>query len=156
MCMWADGFNIFCSVADPWCLSRIRLFSIPDPNCLHPGSASKMLTFSPSRIQGSKRHRIPDPDPQLWFFGCLFVEKKIWYKAAVCVYKITVKKQNSFLNPPSESFLRLLDTLFGLKVCTKAACDPKNCLESRLTWGWHVHLGGFFLHPNKGWTLTPL
>jgi hypothetical protein len=29
------------SVADPGCLSRIRLFSIPDPNCLHPGSASK-------------------------------------------------------------------------------------------------------------------
>ncbi len=26
------------SVADPGCLSRIRLFSIPDPNCLHPGS----------------------------------------------------------------------------------------------------------------------
>ncbi len=81
--------------------SRIRLFSIPDPNCLHPGSrvlikefkyfnpkkskkwflSSKkycmiwvvhpgsrirMLTFSHpgSRIQGSKRH--PIPDPQHW------------------------------------------------------------------------------------------
>jgi hypothetical protein len=31
------------SVADPGCLSRIRLFSIPDPNCLHPGSSSKNL-----------------------------------------------------------------------------------------------------------------
>ncbi len=37
------------SVPDPWCLSRI-----PDPD------------FSGSRIQGSKRHRIPDPDPQHW------------------------------------------------------------------------------------------
>jgi hypothetical protein len=26
------------SVADPGCLSWIRLFSIPEPNCLHPGS----------------------------------------------------------------------------------------------------------------------
>jgi hypothetical protein len=26
------------SVSDPGCLSRIQLFSIPDPNCLHPGS----------------------------------------------------------------------------------------------------------------------
>ncbi len=65
---------------------------IPDPNCLHPGSRIRikefkyfnpkkwflssrkydpgcssrirMLTFYPSRIQGSKRHRIPDLDPQ--------------------------------------------------------------------------------------------
>ncbi len=28
---------------------------------VHPGS---ILTFYPSRIQGSIRHRIPDPDPQ--------------------------------------------------------------------------------------------
>ncbi len=36
---------------------------IPDPGsgCWH------LLTFYPSRIQGSKRHRIPDPDPQHWF-----------------------------------------------------------------------------------------
>ena len=65
--------------------SRIRIFSIPDP-----GSASKNLGiltqklvskhseicfelfipdpdpdfFYPSRIPGSKGHRIPDPDPQ--------------------------------------------------------------------------------------------
>ncbi len=31
---------------------------------VHPGSRIRMLTFYPSRIQGSKRHRIPDPDPQ--------------------------------------------------------------------------------------------
>jgi hypothetical protein len=30
--------SVLDSVADPGCLSRIRLFSIPDPNCLHPGS----------------------------------------------------------------------------------------------------------------------
>jgi hypothetical protein len=32
-----------------------------DPGC---SSRIRMLTFYPSRIQGSKRHRIPDPDPQ--------------------------------------------------------------------------------------------
>jgi hypothetical protein len=34
-----------CSVADPGCLSRIRIFSIPDPNFSFPdsGSASKNL-----------------------------------------------------------------------------------------------------------------
>jgi hypothetical protein len=31
---------------------------------VHSGSRIRMLTFYPSRIQGSKRHRIPDPDPQ--------------------------------------------------------------------------------------------
>jgi hypothetical protein len=38
---------------DPGCSSRIR---IPDP--------VRSLNFYPSRFQGSKRHRIPDPDPQ--------------------------------------------------------------------------------------------
>jgi hypothetical protein len=33
------------SVADPRCLSRIRLFSIPDPNFFHPGSASKNFSI---------------------------------------------------------------------------------------------------------------
>jgi hypothetical protein len=73
------------SVADPGCLSRIRIFSIPDPNLVNsgPGSSSKnlsktqkiisklseydpgcssrirILIFYPYRIQGSKRHRIP-------------------------------------------------------------------------------------------------
>jgi hypothetical protein len=32
---------------------------------VHPGSG--LLSFYPSRIQGSKRHRIPDPDPKHWF-----------------------------------------------------------------------------------------
>ncbi len=31
---------------------------------VHSGSQIQILTFYPSRIQGSKRHRIPDPDPQ--------------------------------------------------------------------------------------------
>ncbi len=31
---------------------------------VHPGSRIRIMTFYPSRIQGSKRHRIPDPDPQ--------------------------------------------------------------------------------------------
>jgi hypothetical protein len=35
------------SVADPGCLSRIRLFSIPDLNCLYPGSASNKIILTP-------------------------------------------------------------------------------------------------------------
>ncbi len=65
--------------------SRIRTVSIPEPGSAsknlsiltpkkwflssrkyNPGCLSRirMLTFYPSRIQGSKRHRIPDLDPQ--------------------------------------------------------------------------------------------
>ncbi len=65
------------SVADPGCLSRIRIFSIPDPHqriyVFYPknrkiSSGLFILDpdFLPVRIQGSKRHRIPDPDPQHW------------------------------------------------------------------------------------------
>ncbi len=78
--------NHITSVADPGCLSRI-----PDPNCLHPRSRIRIKEFKrfipknrflssrkydpgcssrnpdpdadfyPSRIPGSNRHRIPDP-----------------------------------------------------------------------------------------------
>ncbi len=43
---------------DPGCSFRIP---DPDPDFTHPGS----------RIQGSKRHLIPDPDPQYWFVRLL-------------------------------------------------------------------------------------
>ncbi len=77
------------SVADPGCLFRIPIFSVPDPNFFHPGSRTRIkefkyvspkklflssrkydpdcssririLIFYPSLIQGSQRHRIPDP-----------------------------------------------------------------------------------------------
>ena len=59
--------NHFWSVADPGCL-----FRIPDPKFFHPGPSLRIyVLFIPygswffthhwSRIQGSKRHRIPDP-----------------------------------------------------------------------------------------------
>jgi hypothetical protein len=38
------------SVADPRCLSRIRLFSIPYPNFFYPGSTSKNLNIFTSNI----------------------------------------------------------------------------------------------------------
>ncbi len=41
------------------------LFS-PDP---HPWSGSRFFTHTGSWIQGSKRHRIPDPDPQTQFIN---------------------------------------------------------------------------------------
>jgi hypothetical protein len=55
--------------------SRIRLFSIPDPNCLHPGSRiliKELKYFNPKKTKkwfpSSKKYdpdcssRIPDPD----------------------------------------------------------------------------------------------
>ncbi len=105
---WIHTFyTVYRSVPDPGCLSRIRLFSIPDPTfpIPDPRSASKnlsiltpnkwfpssrkyarirILTFYPSRIQGSKRHRIlNDPVDRIvanrtentrWFCFC-FAER---------------------------------------------------------------------------------
>jgi hypothetical protein len=34
------------SVADPGCLSRIQMFSIPDPNLFHPGSRIRIKKFN--------------------------------------------------------------------------------------------------------------
>ncbi len=36
---------------------------------VHPGSGSWFFTHPGSRIQGSKRHRIPDPNLQHWIEG---------------------------------------------------------------------------------------
>ncbi len=70
--------HLVCSVMVPGCLSRIRIFSIPDPgseffpfrisdpNFFHPGSASKY--FNPQKwVLSSRKYdtacssRIPDP-----------------------------------------------------------------------------------------------
>ncbi len=85
------------------CVFRIQFFFIPDPDFFHPGSRIfikefkyfkpekwflsscthdpgcssriRILTFYPSRIPGSKRHRIPDPEH--WSiqetFPCIFL-----------------------------------------------------------------------------------
>ncbi len=60
------------NVADPGCLSRIRLFPIPDPNCLHPGSRIRIKEFryfnpkkwflSSGKYDPGCSSRIPDPD----------------------------------------------------------------------------------------------
>ncbi len=69
--------SIRSSVADPdvYPGSRIRLFSIPDPNCLHPGSRIRIKEFkyfNPKKPKkwflSSRKYdpgcssRIPDPD----------------------------------------------------------------------------------------------
>ncbi len=58
-------------IADPrseFSPSRIRIFSFLEPGSefFNPGSRTciKEFTHPRSRSQGSKRHRIPDPDPQ--------------------------------------------------------------------------------------------
>jgi hypothetical protein len=89
----------FRSVADPGCLSRIRLFSIPDPNFFHPvsririkefkyinpkngfealgnmirvcSSRIRILTFYPSRIPDPGVKKAPDP-------GSGFAALQIW------------------------------------------------------------------------------
>jgi hypothetical protein len=84
------------SVADPGCLSRIRIkeFKYFDPNkwflssrkyrmirVVHPGSGSLFFTHpgsmgqngTGSQIHGSKRHRIPDPQHR----GKLFCQEHI-------------------------------------------------------------------------------
>jgi hypothetical protein len=38
---------------------------------VHPGSGSWFFTHPGSRIQGSKRHRIPDPE-HLYSFSCMW------------------------------------------------------------------------------------
>ncbi len=80
---------------DPGCLSRI-----PDPDA----------EFLPSRIQGSKRHPIPDPDPQhcLWLVNpdlnpdpAIFViglqdaNKKLFLKKFLLVTFSKIKSQKS-------------------------------------------------------------
>ncbi len=45
MIAYSRHLKLSCSVAYPGCLSRIRLFSIPDPICFHPGSESKNLSI---------------------------------------------------------------------------------------------------------------
>ncbi len=47
---------------------------------VHPGFGSWYLTHSGSRIQGSKRHWIPDPDSKHCLVGCLS-----WFYKPVCV-----------------------------------------------------------------------
>ncbi len=57
---------------------RIKIFKYFSPKKLFPSSRKydpgcssriQILIFYPSRILGSKRHRIPDPDPQHCFFA---------------------------------------------------------------------------------------
>ncbi len=111
--------------------SRMRISSLPDP-----GSASKnqsiltqklflssrkydlgcsfririlIFTHPGSRIQGSKRHRIPDPDPQHWLADVLtlsIVSSKI--KKFISAYTLDEKAdddQASFQVPPPPHIL---------------------------------------------------
>jgi hypothetical protein len=67
--------RIVSSVADPGCLSRIPHFSIPEPNCLHPGSQIRIKEFKYFNLKKPKKwfpssrkydpgcsSQIPDPD----------------------------------------------------------------------------------------------
>ncbi len=74
--------------------SGIRKKPIPDPG---------------SRIQGSKRHRIPDPDPQYWFKE----ESKKQYSRIWSQFRDFVPEHDFELAPPAEdSFSGIL-----LQIC---------------------------------------
>ncbi len=90
-------------------LSRIWIFFIPDPNFFHPGSRIHIKLFPSSwkydpggssririlifthpgsRIQGSKRYRIPDPNPQHWYQNKFLWQVKILVDGvALCTFK---------------------------------------------------------------------
>jgi hypothetical protein len=46
-----------------------------------PRSGNRKKTYSGSRIQGSKRHRIPDPDPQHWLVQSF--NSNSWFKPSI-------------------------------------------------------------------------
>jgi hypothetical protein len=48
--------------AKKWFLSFKNMILV-----VHPGSGLLIFSHPGSMVQGSKRHTIPDPDPQLWF-----------------------------------------------------------------------------------------
>jgi hypothetical protein len=43
-----------------------------------------------SRIQGSKRHRIPDPDPQHWWFEKAGCQEKIMRRSIEKIMRCTI------------------------------------------------------------------
>ncbi len=49
------------------------------------GSGSWFLTYTVYRIQGSKRHRIPDPDPQHWHWRSFGDLSCNWHILLFCV-----------------------------------------------------------------------
>jgi hypothetical protein len=58
---------------------------------VHPGPQIRMLTFYPSRLQGSKRHRIPDPDPQ----HCRKYKKLTLVRSLTAAFSVQISLQNN-------------------------------------------------------------
>jgi hypothetical protein len=61
---------------------------------VHPGSGCWLSTLPGSRIQGSKRHRIPDPDPQ----HCVYS----WF-ADLCSHELIPEKDKKEEGSPDTS-----------------------------------------------------
>jgi hypothetical protein len=94
-----------CSVADPGCLSRIQIFSISDPDPhqrifsalgnmfrdVHPDPDLDFCNHPGSRIQGSTRHRIPDPGPQ----HCIY--RMYLYVGVPCLQKMVKRPRLLYL-----------------------------------------------------------
>ncbi len=57
-----------------------------------PGGSSRIriLIFYPSRIQGSKRHLIPDPDPQQWIINKSFSDKSRYRLMALLYFLLII------------------------------------------------------------------
>jgi hypothetical protein len=69
---------------------------------VHPrsGSRIRILSFYPSRIQGSKRHRIPDPDLQ----QCLYAE----HTRKLVTFGLSVRENHSCVDSVSASIFIIL------------------------------------------------
>jgi hypothetical protein len=147
------------NVADPGYFSRIRFFhpgfrvdKIPDPD-LHQKTDSKFSKirsgmsipypgsgFFPSRIriEGTKKHRIPDPDPQYWFilnlaFPFPFQQESVTRKLHLIAHFVAYWEnlRNCFTSLVAELFFVLSSCVTVANHCGFGFHPPWSFLQTR-------------------------
>ena len=115
---------------------RIKEFKCFNPkNCfyalgnmiqdVHPGSGSWFFTHPGSRIQGSKKHRIPDPDPHHWYLLVLrlrFRIKLVGFEDPVGVHEC-LNQPNKYKDQQKISWIKIQELAVlsgGLKATLEA------------------------------------
>jgi len=112
--------------------SGIRKKPIPDPG---------------SRIQGSKRHRIPDPDPQHWAQESrahFYVNSLPMIQSLSILYALARRRTNILHTQIGTDFSSTLREMSYL-LCT---CPPQNKYSA------HTNRDGFFCDGLTSWTFT--
>ncbi len=95
---------------------------------VRPRSRIRILTFYPSRIQGSKRHRIPDPDPQHW----LGKHCKAWTNTKLLtgnMYIVYIQRQTGSLQSTN---LQKLYRIFWKKVGIQSSGSVRDIINISL------------------------